>query len=118
MRKEIAEKWFQSKPTQSKISAIDDVLEPCLPRGMGYFEVKGAKPRRWRAIEFDSYEKISAEIAQLRRLRERMIEVEETEDEEGNLIAQNIPIAPKVWSSLRKVEFRAPIKLFHLLGHS
>ncbi len=91
--KEIAMKWFKSKPSTSKIAVIDDVLESCLPRGKGYFDAVGAKPRRWRPISLEDYGAITAEMSRLRRLRERMIEVEEIEDEEGYSKSQNIPVA-------------------------
>ncbi|MFX1513847.1 MAG: RNB domain-containing ribonuclease, partial [Promethearchaeota archaeon] len=64
-----------------------------LSRGVGYFDAVGAKPRRWRPISLESYEAITAEMSRLRRLRERMIEVEEIEDEEGYSKSQNIPVA-------------------------
>ncbi|MFX0205103.1 MAG: RNB domain-containing ribonuclease [Candidatus Hodarchaeota archaeon] len=91
--KELAMHWFQKKPTTANAAEIEEVLEVCTPHGMGYFNVKGAKPRRWNPISFEDYEAATQEISRLRRLRERLVEVDEIEDEEGNKRVQNIPVA-------------------------
>ena len=91
--KEIAEKWYKKRATTAKINEIEEVLDVCTSFGVGYFDVIGAKPKRWRPIAFEDYEAATEEISALRSLRKRMIEVEEVEDEDGYTKSVNIPVA-------------------------
>ena len=91
---DIARKWFREEPTTKQLQSIEEILEKSKPHGLGYFEFD-ANSKLFTALSNDEYTSIKDEIKELERIRARMVEKEEYEDEDGNIQVRYIPVGLK-----------------------
>ncbi|MHA2365957.1 MAG: RNB domain-containing ribonuclease, partial [Candidatus Hodarchaeales archaeon] len=93
---DMTERWFGEKdPSIKQLDVIEDLLENSKQNGVGYFDYISPKEKLFRPLEPSKYDEIRGEIQQLERLRGRLVEIEEYEDEEGYIQTKLIPVGLK-----------------------
>ena len=107
---EIAKKWFREEPTSKQSQSIEDILEKSKPHGIGYFEYD-SNGKLFKAISEEDYNNIKEEIKEVERIRFRMVEKEEYEDEDGYIQVRYIPVGLKYcqfndkdWEIVKKMQ--------------
>ena len=101
---EIAKIWFDVETVNNEqYTVIDDIVKNSLEKGVGYFDVVEYNPYKWAILSSVEYSSIIEEIRGLNRLREKLVEVEEFEDEEGLKQIRYIPVGIK-YAGLTDVE--------------
>ena len=101
---EIAKIWFDVENINNEqYSVIDDIVKNSLEKGVGYFDVVEYNPYKWIVLSPTDYSLVIDEIRRLDRLREKLVEVEEFEDEEGLKQIRYIPVEVK-YAGLTDIE--------------
>ena len=107
---DIAWKWYREEPTTKQVQSIEDILEKAKPPGIGYFEYDN-KSKLFIAITENDYINIKEDQRQLERIRARMVEKEEYEDEDGFIQVRYIPVGLKYaqfneqdWNFIKKMQ--------------
>jgi len=90
----IAEEWYGEVPTPEQVASIASLLNEIEP-GSGYFKRVKDESGTWECLTSEQYDKIKSDIRDLERLRRRLVEIEEYEDEEGYTQQRNIPVEIK-----------------------
>ncbi|MFW9929086.1 MAG: RNB domain-containing ribonuclease, partial [Candidatus Thorarchaeota archaeon] len=91
---EIAKIWFKSESISlEQYTIIDELLKLSSSPGVGYFNVKDNP--KWTVLDPSDYSNILVEIKNLDRLREKLVETEDYEDEEGYIQTRHIPVGIK-----------------------
>ncbi|HEX2022985.1 MAG TPA: RNB domain-containing ribonuclease, partial [Candidatus Thermoplasmatota archaeon] len=81
---EIAGAWLGTKtPTRPQVADVRKILESCREPGVGYFEREPGREERWRPLTRAQHSSFHREKDGLLRLRNKLVLVEEVEDEEG-----------------------------------
>ena len=95
--------WYENDPPSfDQYTAIEDLLKESFSPGVGYFDV--INKDKWITLHPDDYSKILNEIKALERLREKLVETEDYEDEEGYTQTRHIPVGIK-YAGLSPEEF-------------
>lgn len=96
---EIAAAWFgdpgrPALPTRGQVGELKKVLESAREPGVGYFEREPGREELWRPITRAQHVAFHREKEGLQRLRNKLVLVEEVEDEEGRLrtVYRGVPI--------------------------
>ena len=80
---ELAAAFFETKtPSRPQVGEIRKILESCREPGVGYFEREPGREERWRPITRAEHVSFHREKDGLARLRNKLVLVEEVEDEE------------------------------------
>ena len=93
---ELAGALFDTKtPTKGQVADVRKVMETAREPGVGYFERAHGREERWVPITRAQHSSFHKESDGLKRLRNKLVVVEEVEDEEGYLRTQyrGIPLA-------------------------
>lgn len=93
---ELAALYFATKtPTRPQVGDIRKILESCREPGLGYFERMPGREERWRPITRAEHVAFHREKDGLQKLRNKLVLVEEVEDEEGYLrtVYRGIPVS-------------------------
>ncbi|HVM44639.1 MAG TPA: ribonuclease R family protein [Candidatus Thermoplasmatota archaeon] len=94
---DIAGAFFATKtPTRSQVGEIKKILESCREPGVGYFERQLGREERWRPIARAEHVSFHKEKDGLARLRNKLVLVEEVEDEETGYLRtvyRGVPVA-------------------------
>ena len=93
---EMAEAFFATKtPSRSQVGEVKRILESAREPGVGYFEREPGREERWRPITRAEHVGFHREKDGLQKLRNKLVLVEEVEDEEGYLRTayRGIPLA-------------------------
>ena len=86
--------WYEEdSPSFDHYTTIEELLKDSFPPGVGYFDVTDND--KWNPLHPDDYTKILNEIKALERLREKLVETEDYEDEEGYIQTRHIPVGIK-----------------------
>ena len=106
----VAWKWFREEPTSKQLQSVEEILDKSKPGGIGYFEFD-ANNKLFSPLTVDEYNLIKIEIKELERIRARMVEKEEYEDEDGYLQIRYIPVGLKYcqfneedWKIVKKMQ--------------
>ena len=107
---DIAWKWFREEPTSKQLQSVEDILDKAKPSGIGYFEYD-SNGKVFKALSSEEYNAIKEEIKEVERIRARMVEKEEYEDEDGYLQYRYIPVGLKYcqfndvdWKIVKKIQ--------------
>lgn len=106
---DIAWKWFREEPTSKQLQSIEDILDRSKPSGIGYFEFD-ANSKLFKPLSTEEYNSIKDEIKEVERIRARMVEKEEYEDEDGYLQYRYIPVGLK-YCSFNDVDWKVVKKM-------
>jgi exoribonuclease R len=93
---ELAALFFATKtPSRSQVGDVKRILESCREPGVGYFEREPGREERWRPLTRAEHVAFHREKDGLQKLRNKLVLVEEVEDEEGYLrtVYRGIPVA-------------------------
>lgn len=94
---EIAAAFFATKtPSRPQAGEIRKILESCREPGVGYFEREPTREERWRPITRAEHSAFHKEKDGLQRLRNKLVLVEEVEDEETGFLRtvyRGVPVA-------------------------
>jgi exoribonuclease R len=90
---EIAEKWFRESPSAKQVQAIDEVLHESKSQGYGYFRYTDQK--KFIPLSTSEYDSIKNNIKDIEKIRNRLVEKEEFEDDEGYIQVRYIPVGLK-----------------------
>ncbi|MFW9995748.1 MAG: RNB domain-containing ribonuclease [Candidatus Odinarchaeota archaeon] len=90
----LAEEWYGEVPSPTQVSAISGILKE-IKTGTGYFRIVEGEEDVWKPLTMEEYDRIKTCIKDLERLRRRLVEVEDYEDEEGYIQQRNIPVEIK-----------------------
>lgn len=94
---ELATAYFDGKAaTRSQVGEIKRILESCREPGVGYFERVPGREELWRPMTRAEHSSFHKEKDGLQRLRNRLVLVEEVEDEETGYLRtvyKGIPVA-------------------------
>ena len=106
----IATKWFREEASTKQIQSIEEIIEKSKSGGIGYFEYENSS-RTYSALSEDQYNQIKEDIKQVERIRARMVEKEEYEDEDGYTQVRYIPVGLKYcmfndfdWEIVKKMQ--------------
>ena len=91
----MAGSFFATKtPTKPQVSDIRKILESCREPGVGYFARQPGREELWRPLTRAEHVAFHREKDGLQRLRNKLVLVEEVEDEEGYLrtVYKGIPL--------------------------
>ncbi|MHA2296421.1 MAG: RNB domain-containing ribonuclease [Candidatus Hodarchaeales archaeon] len=90
----LAEEWYGMAPSPTQVSTVAEILKDIKP-GTGYFKQVTKEDDLWEPLTMETYDQIKEDIRALERLRRRLVEVEDYEDEEGYMQQRNIPVEIK-----------------------
>src|SRR5581483_944102 len=83
-------------PSRTQVGEIRKILESCREPGIGYFEREPGKEERWRPMTRAEHVSFHQEKDRLSRLRNKLVLVEEVEDEETGYLRtvyRGVPVA-------------------------
>ena len=93
---EMAASFFATKtPSRSQVGEVKRILESAREPGVGYFEREPGREEKWRPLTRAQHVGFHREKDGLQKLRNKLVLVEEVEDEEGYLrtVYRGIPLA-------------------------
>ena len=94
---EIAAAFFETKtPTRGQVGEVKKVLDTAREPGVGYFEREPGREERWRPLTRAQHSSFHKEKDGLQRLRNKLVLVEEVEDEETGYLRnvfRGVPVA-------------------------
>lgn len=93
---EMAASFFATKtPSRSQVGEVKRILESAREPGVGYFEREPGREEKWRPITRQEHVGFHREKDGLQKLRNKLVLVEEVEDEEGYLrtVYRGVPLA-------------------------
>jgi exoribonuclease R len=94
---DLAAAYFDGKaPTRSQVGEIKRILESCREPGTGYFEREPGREELWRPLTRAEHSSFHKEKDGLQRLRNKLVLVEEVEDEETGYLRtvyKGVPLA-------------------------
>jgi len=94
---DLAAAFFESKaPSRSQVGEIRKILESCREPGVGYFERLPGREELWRPLTRAEHSSFHKEKDGLQKLRNKLVLVEEVEDEETGFLRtvyKGVPVA-------------------------
>jgi exoribonuclease R len=91
---QLASLWYNvESPSFEQYNSIEELLKNSYYPGVGYFDVKEKK--KWNPLHPEDYIKIIDDVKALEKLRNKLVETEDFEDEEGYTQTRHIPIGIK-----------------------
>ena len=110
---ELAGLFFETKsPSRSQVGEVRRILESCREPGVGYFEREPGREERWRSMTRAEHVSFHREKDGLSKLRNKIVLVEEVEDEETGYLRtvyKGVPLgdAPLDEEDRRRLQFVA-----------
>lgn len=89
---DIATVWYRERADSKQVESIEEILSESKTSGFGYFQFSD---KQYFPITSDDYDLIKENIKNIERIRRRLVETEEYEDEEGFKQIRYIPVGVK-----------------------
>jgi exoribonuclease R len=91
---QLASIWFKvESPSFDQYNSIEELIKNSYSPGVGYFDLK--EKNKWNPLHPNDYPKILDDIKSLEKLRNKLVETEDYEDEEGYTQTRHIPVGVK-----------------------